>query len=81
MKGNDITFEDIEKTITITTTENQILNAVKNVSTINLCKCKDKLKEINNIPEDIDLYILKIDIKEEGMRTPKIEYEVYYPLN
>ena len=73
MKGNDITFEDIEKTITITTTENQILNAVKNVSTINLGECKDKLKEINNIQEDIDLYILKIDIKEEGMRIPKIE--------
>ena len=81
MKGKDITFEDIGKTIIITTTENQKLNEDKNVTTINLGECKDKLKESYDIPEDIDLYILKIDIKEEGMRIPKIEYEVYYPLN
>ena len=83
MKGNDIKYEDIEKgkTFTITTTENQKLNEDKNESTINLGECKDRLKESNNIPEDIDLYILKIDIKQEGMRIPKIEYEVYYPLN
>ena len=38
-------------------------------------------KLIPNIPENIPLYIMKIDVKEEGMNIQKIEYEIYYPLN
>ena len=26
------------------------------------------------------MYILKIDVKQDGLKIPKIEYEVYYPL-
>ena len=26
------------------------------------------------------MYILKIDVNQEGLKIPKIEYEVYYPL-
>ena len=30
--------------------------------------------------KDKSLYILKIDVKWEGLKIPKIAYEVYYPL-
>ncbi len=34
-----------------------------------------------NISENDSLYILKIDVIEKGMKIPKIEYEIFYPLN
>ena len=42
--------------------------------------CEDKIKEEYGIPKSKSLYILKIDVKQKGLKIPKIEYEVYYPL-
>ena len=39
--------------------------------------CDSKLRYIYNITNGSSLYILKIDVKEEGMKIPKIEYEIY----
>ena len=52
----------------------------KNKSSINLGKCEYNLKNEYNISYNDSLYILKIEIYKEGMKIPKIEYEVYYPL-
>ena len=52
-----------------------------NRTIINLGLCEDKLKDIYNISKNNSLYILKLDIFFEGMKIPKLEYEVYYPLN
>ena len=41
---------------------------------------ENKIKEEYNIPKNKSLYILKIDVKQEGYQIPKIIYEVYYPL-
>ena len=38
------------------------------------------LKENNNIGKDEPLYIVQIISKEIGMKIPKIEYQIYYPL-
>ena len=65
----------------MTNTYNQAHNANKNKTIINLGKCEDMLKYHYNISENSSLYILKIDIQEKGMKIPKIEYEVFYPLN
>ena len=51
-----------------------------NISTIDLGECENKIKEEYNIPKNKSLYILKIDVKQDGLKIPKIEYEVYYPL-
>ena len=67
-------------TITISTTENQKNEKSLNVSTIDFGECEDKIKEEYNIPKNKSLYILKIDVRQEGIKIPKIEYEVYYPL-
>ena len=66
--------------ITLTTTKIQKINENKNISEINFGKCEFKLKDEYNITYNESLYILKIDAKEQGMKIPKIEYEVYYPL-
>ena len=67
--------------ITLTTTKNEKLNYNKNKTTINLLDCEYILKNSCSISEESSLYILKIEVKEEGMKIPKIEYEVYYSNN
>ena len=52
----------------------------KIIITMNLGECENILKKDYNISNDDSLYILQIISEEEGMKIPKIEYEVYYPL-
>ena len=80
---NNITNEDLivimENIIyTITTPENQRKNKNKNVSTIDLGECENRLKDHYNISDNETLYILKIDYFEKGLLIPLVEYEVYY---
>ena len=69
--------------ITLSTTEkekNNINN--ENIKTaINLSECENILRIKNNIPINDSLYIFKLEVEEEGMKIPKVEYEVYYPFN
>ena len=51
------------------------------MSLINLGQCENILKEEYNISEDKNLYIFKIDYYTEELKGPKVEYEIYYPLN
>ena len=67
--------------IILTTTNNQKNNEEKNNITMNLGTCENLLKSDYNISNNDSLYILQIISEEEGMKIPKIEYEVYYPLN
>ena len=76
----DTVIEEKGISYTITTTNNQKNNQNNNVTTINFGDCENKIKEYYGIQINKSLYILKIDITEEGMSIPKIEYEVYYPL-
>ena len=81
-RGNDIVIsnEEAGTTISISSSDNQKMYRNKNITSINLGKCEDKLRGKYNIPEHASLYILKIDVDQKGMDLPKIEYEVYYPL-
>ena len=67
--------------LALTTTNNQKNDEIKNKSTINLGECEYKLKDKYNISYNDSLYIIKLDVKLQEMKIPKIEYEVYYPLN
>ena len=78
--GNDSKLEIDNKLIVLSSTQIQRLNMNKNETTIDLLECEEKIKNIYNISLNNSLFILKIDIKEEGMKIPKIIYEVYYPL-
>ena len=81
LNGEAIEFVIENIIISLTNTHNQRNIVNKNKTTIDLGECENKLKQINKIPIDDSLYILKYDIKEEGMNIPKIEYEVYYPFS
>ena len=69
-------------TVTLTTTKNEKNDENNiNVTTINLGDCEKILKEIYNISNNNSLFMKKIEVQQEGMMIPKIEYDVYYKLN
>ena len=79
--GKDKKIIEKDLTIILTSTLNQKNNEDKNNITMNLGQCENILKNKYNISKNDSLYILQIVSEEEGMKIPKIEYEVYYPLN
>ena len=48
---------------------------------MNLGQYENLLKNEYNTSNNDSLYILQIISEEEGMKMPKLEYEVYYPFN
>ena len=79
--GKDKTIVEKNKTIILTSTQNQKNNEDENFITMNLGECENILKRIYNISSNDSLYILQVISEEEGMKIPKVEYEVYYPLD
>ena len=47
---------------------------------IDLGECENLLRDFYNISINESLYIKKIDIYQEGMKTLKVEYDVYAKL-
>ena len=78
--GKNIIIKDENVIYTITSTKIQqnLKNIPYNMTVIDLSECENKLISNNIIQKDKNLYILKLDIDEEGKKTPKVEYEVYY---
>ena len=78
-------FEDEEEEeskmlILLTSTYNQKNKEYNNRTTVDLKECENELKENYNISYNDSLYMIIIEVKEEGMKIPKVEYMVYYPL-
>ena len=81
-KGEDEVFENEKMKITLTTTKNQMNNMNnKNMTIIDLDECETMLRAKYNLNEDDILYMKKIDINQEGMKIPKVEYDVYSKLS
>ena len=76
VNGNPI--EENGAKIIITKTDNQ--NNNEDVD-INFGNCETELKLKYNINLQESLYLLRIDVEQEGMKTDSYEYELYYPLN
>ena len=80
-EGNDLEIYENNLIFTITNTYNQQNEKLNiNKTTIILDECETKLKKSYNTSINDSLYIFKIDKKIEGMKIPKIEYGIYYPL-
>ena len=81
--GENIVIQEKDITLTITKTDSQKneINSKTNTSSINLGKCEQKIKYLYNISKNDSLYILKMEIKQDGYKIPKLQYEAYYPLN
>ena len=67
-------------TIVLTSTMNQKNNEDINNITMNLGQCENILKNYYNLSSNDSLYILQLISEEKGMKIPKIEYQIYYPL-
>ena len=73
IRKNDIIFQ-------ITSTDNQKRNIYRNISTIDLGQCENILRNHYNISNKTSLIIFKIDVFENGLLIPIIEFQVYNPI-
>ena len=64
-------------TITLTTTQNQKNNIYNNITMIDLGECENLIRNFYNLSLNDTLFLKKIDVKQEGMKIPKIEFDVY----
>ena len=78
-ENKDIIIKDDNSKIIyqITSTYNQINNKYDNLSVLNFGESENLLKSYYNISRNASLLLLKMEIYEEGLLIPLIEYEVY----
>ena len=76
-ENKDLLIKDKNIIYQLTSTYNQNHNIYNNLSSINLNRCEKELRKNYSIDNNITLLILKIDIFENGILIPIIEYEVY----
>ena len=62
--------------IILTTTDNEKNKENKNLTSINLDKCEEEIRNEYDI-KNHSIYIIKIEKHIDGMKIPKIEYELY----
>ena len=77
----DIFIQEDNLVIQLTSSNNQNNNEYDNISTIHLGECEYFLKQNYELNNTQSLLIFKVDIFEEGLLIPTIEYEVYNPKN
>ena len=79
-KGQEEYIKMEKIVITLTTINNQKNNINYNMTRIDLGECETLLRNEYNISNNETLYMKKIDISQEGMKIPKVEYDVYSKL-
>jgi len=78
--GIDRIIEKEKLKITFTTTQNQRNKIFNNMTRVDIGECETKLRKNYSIPDNELLYMKKIDIYQEGIKTLKVEYDVYAKL-
>ena len=79
--GKDEILEIEKMKVILTTTKNQKDNINNNNTNIDLGECEQSLRQTYNLTDDEILYIKMLEISQEGMKIPKIEYDVYAKLD
>ena len=79
-KNIDLEIDCKHFLLSLTTTFNQKKNLIQNENKtiINLEQCEQRLKSKNILPGNNSLYLIKLDLGENGMKIPKVEYEAFY---
>ena len=81
-KGVDEVIEKDKITISLTTTDNQKNNIDNNnITRIDIGECENLLRNYYNKTNNESLYMIKRDISEEGMKTKKVDFDIYCKLN
>ena len=73
----DIIINDNNKIYQLTSSYNQYYNKYDNLSNINIENCETRLRLYYNISNNTALLILKVEIHEEGLLIPRLEYQIY----
>ena len=81
-KGEIIMIKQKDSTIIMRSIDdlNNEEEKLQNISKIYLGQCETKIKDEYKISKNNSLYLLQLEIKQDGFQIPKIDYEVYYPL-
>ena len=79
--SNDEVIEIEKIKITLSTSQNQKNNTNNNITLIDIGECEALLSKYYNLSDNQKLYVKKIDVKQEGMKIPKIEYDIYAKLS
>ena len=79
--GQDSEIKNNKTIITLTTNYNQKNNNNMNISKIHLENCESLLRNYYNLSENETLYMIKIDVNQEGIQISKIEFDIYARLN
>ena len=73
---------EVEKIkITLSTTQNQKNNTKNNITLIDIGECETLLRKYYNLSDNQLLYMKKIDIIQDGIKIPKIYYDIYAKLS
>ena len=78
---SDIEIYEDDITYQITSSYNQNNKQYDNTSMLKFMECEKKLKSLYDISDNETLIIFKVDIYEEGLNMPIVEYEFYHPRN
>ena len=79
--GNEEVIEIDKIKIVLTTTSNQKNNDNEDSTSIDFGECENILRDYYNISIVDKIYVKKVDIKQDNMQIPKLEYEVYGKFN
>ena len=79
-KGKDDIIKIGKMEITFSSLQNQKNNINNNTTSIDLDNCENLLRNYYNISINATIYIIKIDIEQEGLQIPKVEYSIYSKL-
>ena len=77
--GENNIYQTENLVVQISKLEDQINNNNSSISSIDLGKCEEILKQKYNIPNDESLIIYKSDIKSENSLSTFVQYEIYHP--
>ena len=82
-QGQDDIYEEKEMRVIFSNLDNQKKKEKEknNFTSIKFGECEQKLRDFYKIPENKQLYMKIIEIPIQGMKIPKIEYEIYCKLN
>ena len=79
--GNDEIIEMEKMKVTFTTTENQKNNINSDTTNIDLGECESSLRQFYNLSNDSVIYIKMLEVSQDEMRIPKVEYDIFAKIN
>ena len=80
-KGDNIVYEFEEMTVSLKSTQKKEEDENNTNINIDFSECENILKNEYNIGLNESLILFEIDVMKEGMKTPRIEYQLMYPIN